>query len=381
MFRFPLFIVGLFAFVSCSSDSVDSDLNFKAILSIDNQLQAANESEHDRGTGFYFEIKSMAFEYERNNVNHHKSLILISTADSIENYSSQIIELIEKIKTELLSKEDENIHEIIQFEKDQDPSMPSKTNLELVENKFSRDAVSELLVSQKLENTTVWGSKLWDGIQNYRKLLIKAVGTNQIRDEKFSVNPMPINEFKNQDDLRLQIEKIFDKSAHISIDDRETLIYIYQSLTMNKYSMVNGEKTHWINSTFQDLPLFLAISRLTALENLILKTRTSAFLQIMSRSTDCDYSFNKIITFVSGPTCASEGEEIELKISIGAFDSDVQPVVTINNSNSKIEYEEGVGIIKLKPKKGIQVYEGEIGRTNKSGAVKKFKWKHVINVL
>lgn len=376
---------------SCSRQS-KLDSSISNIILIEERLQHANISEFERASAIHADFMYNYNESLRKSCISSKRVKLTSIHNqicNIEKSSENLIQLIENIKIKLLQKEKENIS----YVKEDNPNfilwrkydkkigcIPAKLNLRPIKKGKSTVIVNSYLVGPNLTSPSLTGKKLWRAFTNYRNQIVKFVGNYRNGNEFYSIDVKSINSFKNKKTLRNEIRKMLDNSS-INPEDYASIEYIYELLTKPEFILSDGQKIYWSNSIFLDASLIGAISTLTALENEILRARTLALSHINSKIGHCCYSMNQIIPFVQAPTIVKEGQDIELKVSIVAFDSERLPTIRIKNSDAKIYYKDGFGFIKLKPKKGLNKFSGTVTVQNNSGVYTTEPWEYTINVI
>jgi hypothetical protein len=77
-----------------------------------------------------------------------------------------------------------------------------------------------------------------------------------------------------------------------------------------------------------------------------------------------------------------EGQEGEIQVMMAAFDSNNLPSVTVTDSEAKIIItDDSRGLIRIKPKAGLQKFKGTVSIKNQSGIAKTEHWEWTINVL
>ena len=108
------------------------------------------------------------------------------------------------------------------------------------------------------------------------------------------------------------------------------------------------------------------------MQNEILTARAKAVNLLKSKVTTGEFSFNKIQQLVSGPGVATQGEEVELLVTMAAYDSDKNPVVTSSTGN--VEIKEGVGRIKIKAGNSDMKINGKVTIVNKFGVPRSRDW-------
>ncbi|NVK66661.1 MAG: hypothetical protein HWE22_18860 [Flavobacteriales bacterium] len=375
----------------------NEDPFFKASLDstiyVAKQMDRANEIEFYRGYDFYdylrYELK-ISSRVEELTLKRDKLSMIFEHLDSIENSCFRLISLIEKIKIDLLKKEGENIA----IEKDNDPDvivwkkynpelgcLPSDLNLLAVERPKASDVVNLELIGESQEKLSSKGHELWRSLNDYRRIIVKHTGTYTWGRKEFKIDVKAINQYTDREDLIRQVASVIDASQVNKKEDRQVLIDLYLMLTKPDFIEKNGAKVHWVNSMFTNAPIVSAISSLSALQNEILKARSLAYIHWQGKQGHCCYRFNQIIPLATGPSTIKEGEDVEIKVSIAAFDSDWPPQVTIEDYQPQIVYENGLGIVTVKPEKGLQTIRGTVSIRNNSGTVKTEPWEWKVNVL
>jgi hypothetical protein len=190
-----------------------------------------------------------------------------------------------------------------------------------------------------------------------------------------------INAYKDFQDLEKQITKMFKAPGNkVNPEDTEALLSIYQELTKLEYADHHEAKNiHWLGRTFDHAPLVGALASLSSLQNEILSARAKAVNLLKSKVTTGEFSFNKIQQLVSGPGVATAGEEVELLVTMAAYDSDKNPVVTSSTGN--VEIKDGIGRIKMKAGMTDMNVKGTVTIVNKSGVPYKRDWEWKVAVV
>jgi gliding motility-associated protein GldM len=226
------------------------------------------------------------------------------------------------------------------------------------------------------------GIKLWKKFNAYRKFIVETTGSYKEGDNaKWVVKVKDINTFKDNTDLTAQINKMFNAPGNkVNKEDLAALASIYEELTKKELNDHHEQKNiHWIAKTFDHSPLVAAIASLSSLENDILAARAKAVNLLKSKVTTGEYSFNKIQELVSGPGVATAGEPIELKVTMAAYDSDNNPVVTGPGS---ITIENGIGTVKTTAaNNGEMNLSGTVTIYNKAGVPKQRPWSWKVQIV
>lgn len=190
-----------------------------------------------------------------------------------------------------------------------------------------------------------------------------------------------INAYKDFQDLEKQIKKMFNAPGNkVNPEDMEALVSIYQELTKQEFADHHEAKNiHWLGRTFDHAPLVGALASLSSMQNEILAARAKAVNLLKSKVTTGEFSFNKIQQLVSGPGVATAGEEIELLVTMAAYDSDKNPGVTTSSGN--VEVKDGIGRIKMKAGMSDMNVKGTVTIVNKSGVPYSRDWEWKVAIV
>jgi hypothetical protein len=242
------------------------------------------------------------------------------------------------------------------------------------------------------------GMKLWKMYNDYRAFIVETTGS--LHDKIDSVsgkgigNPLhavktaPLNKFKDNMDLDKQVTAMLNKTNVFVKDngnikkheDFGLLKQLYMELTKQEiFDEVNDVKNvHWIGKTFDHSPLVAALASLTAMQLEILNARATAAGALASKVVVAELSFNKLIALASiSPSVANPGDPIELKVVMGAYDTDNMPEM----GEGGWTVENGMAIKKMSAPSGDQTYSGTISIKTRSGAIKTESWETKIGVL
>jgi len=257
-------------------------------------------------------------------------------------------------------------------------------NLQAVEAKDQFDVPMHEIIGSEIKplDPTKDGFKLWKKFNAYRKFIVETTGSYKEGDNaKWIVKVKDINTFIDNTDLTKQINKMFSAPGNkVNKEDLAALSSIYEELTKQELNL-HGEQEniHWMSKTFDHSPLVGAIASLSSLENDILAARAKAVNLLKSKVTTGEYSFNKIQELVSGPGVATAGEPIELKVTMAAYDSDNNPVVTGPGS---ITIENGIGTVKTTAaNNGEMNLSGTVTIYNKAGVPKQRPWTWKVQIV
>ncbi len=251
-------------------------------------------------------------------------------------------------------------------------------NLMAVQAKDQYDVPMHVIIGEDIKNPSGEGKKLWEDFNKYRKKIVELTGTYEWGGKQFTVKPTNIPQFTSNEDLTKQVAKMIDKSKGNLKEDRQVLIDLYMGMTKLEKGKVHGvEGVHWIGATFDHAPLVAAIASLSSMQQDVLAARALAMAHWKSKVSTGEYSFNKIMPLAYGPSVANSNEEIELQVMMAAFDSDNQPVVTVDGYDKQdmVSYPgNGQGVVKMTTGSGHMTVTGTVSIKNKSGVKKTEKW-------
>lgn len=360
-----------------------------AFVAIEENTQKSNGMQVDRGSEFISDISDeIASTNGKENVEKLRKLKkVMKQMKAVDQLSASLIQEIDQVKMELLSESGEEITKIkrddlqtIIWEKGKD-CRPARMNLMAVEAKDQYDIPMHILIGDDIKNPTGKGKNIWDDFNDFRSKLIQTTGTYKEGNKSFSINPKAINDFKDNKDLKKQVDQMFKASKANLRDDEEVLASIYMNLTKPERVTQNEiEGVHWIGQTFDHAPLVAALASLSSMQQDVLSARSLALAHLKSKVSTGEYSFNKIVGLVYGPEIANGGDEVALNVMMAAFDSDNQPTVTYNGSS--FLGSEGKGVIRTKVgASGEMVLKGTVSIKNKSGQVKTEDWTHTVKIM
>jgi len=232
------------------------------------------------------------------------------------------------------------------------------------------------------------GMKLWESYLKVRNDLVTKAGTyTDFKGQKWTLKISPkdhINDFESSEKLGDAIKNLFTSKGNKlnpSGGDLATLLEVYQSLTKKEYAKYHEEekKIHWVGRTFDHAPLVGAIASISSLQNEVLAARLKVINLIKQRQSGGEFSFNSIAPLVKGPGVATAGDEIELEVTMGAYNSDQNPV--IKTSQGPVTYEEGKGKIKLRVGSGDMTVKGTVSIKNSQQTAFEKNWEWPIKVV
>jgi hypothetical protein len=232
------------------------------------------------------------------------------------------------------------------------------------------------------------GMKLWKRYNDYRAMIVESIGTYHksidsisgkgIGSPTYSVKTKPINEFKDNMDLNKRVDAML-KSTQMNKEDIGVLKQLYMELTKEeRFKEVNDVKNvHWIGKTFDHSPLVAALASLTSMQLEILNARATAAGYLAGKVGSAQYSFNKLVALADGPGTVADGEQFEIRVVVGAYDSDNTPEAT----GGTFTYQDGMAIMKATGSGDDMTYKGTISIKDRSGAKKELEWEKKIAVI
>jgi hypothetical protein len=369
-----------------------------AFVAIEDNIQRGSITQYDRGEtakGTLIEELSSVTKDEAGRAKAAKIKKYLGMIEKIDKDVAVFIKYVDDLKLELIEKVEgpesvkaakPNDKESILWKKydPQTPLLPTRLYLQAIQQKDNFDVPMHEIVGSEISkiDPTKKGQKLWDLYNGLRKSIVETAGTYKEGEKNsWKVKVKDINDYKDFQDLSKQIEKMIKGSGNkVNPEDMEALLSIYQELTKQEFADHHEAKNiHWLGRTFDHAPLVGALASLSSLQNEILSARAKAVNLLKSKVTTGEFSFNKIQQLVSGPGVATSGEEVELLVTMAAYDSDKNPVVTANTGS--VEVKDGIGRIKLKAGATDMTVNGSVTITNKSGVPYKRDWEWKVAVV
>jgi hypothetical protein len=381
-----------------------------AFVAIEENTQKSAIVQLDRGNAY---VSALQQGIEENKAQAPqkaaKCKYYLEVIEKIDKKTAEIVEKIDLMKLNILEKSGEDISkvelngkEVILWKKydKKDPLRPARMNLMAVQAKDQYDVPMHEIIGEEINrpDPAKDGMKLWKMYNDYRAFIVETTGS--LHDKIDSVsgkgigNPLhavktaPLNKFKDNMDLDKQVTAMLNKTNVFVKDngnikkheDFGLLKQLYMELTKQEiFDEVNDVKNvHWIGKTFDHSPLVAALASLTAMQLEILNARATAAGALASKVVVAELSFNKLIALASiSPSVANPGDPIELKVVMGAYDTDNMP----DMGEGGWTVENGMAIKKMSAPSGDQTYSGTISIKTRSGAIKTESWETKIGVL
>ncbi|MCT4561984.1 MAG: hypothetical protein N4A41_11480 [Crocinitomicaceae bacterium] len=359
-----------------------------AFISIEENIQKANETEYFRGNAKKDELLTVARD-ESNEQKAQRAKKVLLKIEELDQVTAQRIQEIDQLKLKILDAVGEDLDAngpgnilLSKFNPDQ-PIVPIKMDLNMVKSQDKYDEPMHIMIGEDIKNPSGEGLKLWENLNQFKVKVCDLIANYTSIDgqKTYSYKAPDIRKFVDQKDLNRQLESSF-KAFNVSADDKETLQKIYGNLAKNERSTVHEVKNvHWLGKTFDHSPVVAAIASLSSLQKEILSARADAVSHLFSRVGGGEYTFNKIIALAYGPELVASGEKINVEVLMAAYDSDVNPEVTMNGQ-PVTDVSMGKGNISIPANTvGDVLLEGTISITNKHGLEKKLPWQKKVKVM
>ena len=263
---------------------------------------------------------------------------------------------------------------------------PHKFNLNAIERQDDFDQPMAVLGLHEIGDVkkNSEGMNLWNGYLKVRESLVTKAGTyTDFKGKKWKLKiSKHINSFKDSKELASNIEKLFKSNGNkVNEMDRGRLVEVYQQLTKNEFAKYHEEKKpiHWVGRTFDHSPLVGALASISSLQNEVLAARLKIVNLIKDRVGGGEFTFNSIKELVSGPGVATAGEEIELWVTMAAYNSDKVPQVT--SSSGELRYEDGFGKITMRAAQSDMTINGTVTIKNSQGQAFTKPWSKDILIV
>lgn len=364
-----------------------------AFVAIEENIQKANLTELFRGD----ERKEQLIESAQDNTNPErarKAKLLEKVIADIDQITQERIQLIDKVKIEILEACGEDVQTkggqlaiLVDKSNKGNALKPLRMNLENVQGQDKYDEVMNLLIGEDICRPQGRGMEIWKALNTYRNELTEKIASSQLGvdggngfDKNYFFKAPSINAFSSPAELDQAVRNSI-KQSKVHPEDEAMILEIYKSLTKEEYSTVHEvEKVHWIGKTFDHAPVVAALASLSSLQNDILSARADALTLIRNRVGSNDFSFNKVFAMATGPEVVNDGDDVQMNIMMVAYDSDKQPIVTMNGENVP-EVRDGQGKVAFKAQGQEMIMQGTVSVKTKSGLTKTLPWEKKITVM
>jgi hypothetical protein len=371
-----------------------------AFVAIEENTQKSAIVQLDRGDVFVKDLKGLVESNKKENPGKAaKCLYYLDIISKIDIETAGMIKLIDEVKIDILKKSGEAVDSEKSQDKEtivwkkysaSDKLRPARLNLMAVQAKDQFDVPMHEIIGEEINNPSPEkvGMKLWKRYNDYRAMIVESIGTYHksidsisgkgIGSPTYSVKTKPINEFKDNMDLNKRVDAML-KSTQMNKEDIGVLKQLYMELTKEeRFKEVNDVKNvHWIGKTFDHSPLVAALASLTSMQLEILNARATAAGYLAGKVGSAQYSFNKLVALADGPGTVADGEQFEIRVVVGAYDSDNTPEAT----GGTFTYQDGMAIMKATGSGDDMTYKGTISIKDRSGAKKELEWEKKIAVI
>lgn len=370
-----------------------------AFTAIEDNTQRSNENLYLKGEEYISVLESEqdSLTETKDQAKAAKIKTFLSIITKLDKETGKMIQFIDGVKFKLLTEAGEeydknspklkNTKFIIWSKYDsKEPVKPTRFNLFKVEHKDNFDVPMNSLVGSEIGSiTSELGMELWNNFKKLRKSMVEIAGSysegiGQDGKEKiWKLKVGDINEFDDSKDLQKQLSKMMIASGNkVNPEDLPTLQLVYELMSKNEFDEYGEDKAniHWLGRTFDHAPLVGALASLSSLQNDILQAREKLIGLLKSKVSTGDFSFNQIEAFVAGDAVVTSGQELNIKVTMAAYDSDKNPTVVINGGGSQ---ETGKGVVNVKKivtGNGEQTISGEVTILSKSYIPYMKKWEH-----
>jgi len=371
----------------------------EAFAAIEDNTQRSNENLYIKGqeskTTLEDDVKTLNDPKDKAKKAKIKTYLSIIT--KLDKETGKMIRFIDDIKFKLLTEAGEEYDKNSPKLKDKEfiiwskydykePVKPIRFNLFKVEHKDNFDVPMNTLVGSEIGSiTSDLGMDLWDKFKDLRKSMVEIAGNYSEgvgpdgKKKIWKLKVGDINKFDDSKDLQKKLSKMMIASGNkVNPEDLSTLQLVYELMSKNEFAEYGDDKAniHWLGRTFDHAPLVGALASLSSLQNDVLQAREKLIALLKSKVSTGDFSFNQIEAFVAGDAVVTNGGELNLKVTMAAYDSDKNPTVVINGGGSQ---ETGKGIVNIKKiatGNGEQTISGSVTILSKSYIPYTKNWEH-----
>lgn len=369
----------------------------EAFAAIEDNTQRSNENLYYKGQENKNSLQEelLTLTQPTDGPKKQKIKTYLDIIDKIDKESGKVIQMIDELKFELLTdaKEEYDKNSVKPKDKEaliwskfdpKEPAKPIRFNLFKVQNKDNFDVPMHVLVGSDINNiTSKKGMDLWNAFKGLRNKMCEIAATYNEGDganmKKWSLKLKDINEYEDSKDLQKQLRKLINAPGN-KVNPEDTLIVqlVYELMSKKEMEEFGESKTkvHWLGRTFDHSPLVGALASLSSLQNDILQAREKLIAQLKSKVSTGEFSFNKIEAFVAGDAVVTQGGELNLKVTMAAYDSDKKPTVVVNGGATLEPGEGVVGVKKTVNGTGEQTISGSVTILSKSGVPNTKTWEH-----
>ena len=371
----------------------------EAFAAIEDNTQRSNENLYIKGQE---NLSTLAEDFKtlidpKDKAKKAKIKTYLSIISKLDKETGKMIQYIDDIKFKLLTEAGEEYDknspqlkdkEFIIWSKynSKEPVKPIRFNLFKVEHKDNFDVPMNALVGSEIATiTSKEGMKLWNNFKDLRKSMVEIAGSysegigQDGKKKIWKLKVGDINKFEDSKDLQKQLSKMMKASGNkVNPEDTSTLQLVYELMSKNEFDEYGEDKAniHWLGRTFDHAPLVGALASLSSLQNDVLQAREKLIALLKSKVSTGEFSFNQIEAFVAGDAVVTNGGELNLKVTMAAYDSDKNPTVVINGGGSQEMGKGVVNIKKIASGNGQQTISGSVTILSKSYIPYTKNWEH-----
>ena len=376
----------------------------EAFAAIEDNTQRSNENLYLKGqeSKKTLEQELISLNDPKDQAKKAKVKTYLSIISKLDSETGKMIQFIDGLKFQLLTDAGEEFDKNKPKPKDrnfivwskfdpQEPVKPIRFNLFKVEHKDNFDVPMNLLVGSDIGKiTSPKGMELWKKFNDLRRSMVEIAGTYSEGvgqdgvEKKWNVKVGDINKFTDSKDLQNQLQKMLKASGNkVNPEDSSIIQLVYELMSKNEFDQYGEDKkqVHWLGRTFDHAPLVGALASLSSLQNDILQSREKLIALLKSKISSGDFSFNQIEAFVAGDAVVTSGQELNLKVTMAAYDTDKNPTVVINGAGTQ---ETGKGVVNVKKivtGNGEQTISGTVTILSKSYIPYTKDWSHKYSIV
>lgn len=374
----------------------------EAFAAIEDNTQRSNENLYLKGQESFSALSAeYALLTEKNEpkdqAKKEKIKTYLSIISKLDSETGKMIQFIDGLKFQLLTDAGEEFDKNNPKPKDRnfivwskfnpkEPVKPIRFNLFKVEHKDNFDVPMNLLVGSDIGKiSSPKGMELWKKFNDLRRSMVEIAGTYSEGigqdgvEKKWNVKVGDINKFTDSKDLQNQLQKMLKASGNrVNPEDSPIIQLVYELMSKNEFDQYGEDKkqVHWLGRTFDHAPLVGALASLSSLQNDILQSREKLIVLLKSKVSSGDFSFNQIEAFVAGDAVVTSGQELNLKVTMAAYDTDKNPTVVINGAGTQETEAGAVKVKKIVSGNGEQTITGNVTILSKSYIPYTKNWSH-----
>ena len=373
----------------------------EAFAAIEDNTQRSNENLYGKGQEYISVLKEEqdSLVGPKDQAKAAKIKTYLEIIRKLDKKCGNMIQFIDDVKFKLLTEAGEEFDkndphprnkDFIVWSKfdPQEPVKPIRFNLFKVQHKDNFDVPMNILVGSDISNIdSKLGKDLWKKFKDLRISMVETAGNYDEgvdadgKKKSWKLKVGHINQFEDSKDLQKKLKIMMNARGNkVNPEDSSTLQLVYELLSKNEKAAYGDDKKpkqiEWLGRTFDHAPLVGALASLSSLQSDVLQAREKLIALLKSKVSTGDFSFNQIEAFVAGDAVVTSGQELNLKVTMAAYDSDKNPTVEINGAGTQ---ETGKGIVNVKKivtGNGEQTISGKVTILSKSYIPFTKDWEH-----